>query len=132
MSDPISALARADSTQVQPVRLHTVRKPRFSLQAYSQAINGLKAVSVAAPSRWRNMFKVNWYGPRQWPPCSLPDQILSLEDTVRLYREWRLWNLEVDESCVDRLADLRGKNIVCYCAIDMPCHGDVLLELANR
>lgn len=27
---------------------------------------------------------------------------------------------------------LRGKNLACFCALDQPCHADVLLELANR
>ena len=26
---------------------------------------------------------------------------------------------------------LRGKNLACWCALDAPCHADVLLELAN-
>lgn len=29
------------------------------------------------------------------------------------------------------LAALRGKNLACFCALDQPCHADVLLELAN-
>ncbi len=29
------------------------------------------------------------------------------------------------------LDDLRGKNLACWCALDQPCHADVLLELAN-
>lgn len=26
---------------------------------------------------------------------------------------------------------LRGKNLACWCALDAPCHADVLLDLAN-
>ena len=26
---------------------------------------------------------------------------------------------------------LRGKNLACWCALDKPCHADVLLEIAN-
>lgn len=26
---------------------------------------------------------------------------------------------------------LRGKNLACFCALDQPCHADVLLEMAN-
>ncbi|HEX2831331.1 MAG TPA: DUF4326 domain-containing protein [Burkholderiales bacterium] len=26
----------------------------------------------------------------------------------------------------------RGKNLACWCALDEPCHADVLLELTNR
>jgi hypothetical protein len=29
------------------------------------------------------------------------------------------------------LSQLRGKNLACWCALDAPCHADVLLELAN-
>jgi len=29
------------------------------------------------------------------------------------------------------IAELRGKNLACWCALDAPCHGDVLLEIAN-
>lgn len=32
----------------------------------------------------------------------------------------------------EALAELRGKNLACYCPLDVPCHADVLLELANR
>lgn len=27
---------------------------------------------------------------------------------------------------------LRGKNLACWCALDQPCHADVLLEIANE
>lgn len=27
--------------------------------------------------------------------------------------------------------ELRGRNLVCWCPLDQPCHGDVLLEVAN-
>ena len=29
------------------------------------------------------------------------------------------------------LGPLKGKNLACWCALDQPCHADVLLELAN-
>jgi len=29
-------------------------------------------------------------------------------------------------------AELRGKNLACWCPLDRPCHADVLLEIANR
>lgn len=108
-----------------------VRSRGSSLQAHSRAINGLKAISVAPPSRWRNIFRANWFGPRQWPPCQAPDQLLTPEDTIRLFREWWLWNLDVDPTGAQKLAELRGKNIACYCEARTPCHGDVLLEIAN-
>jgi hypothetical protein len=32
---------------------------------------------------------------------------------------------------VDIMKDLRGLNLACWCALDHPCHADVLLEIAN-
>lgn len=31
----------------------------------------------------------------------------------------------------DAPLELRGKNLACWCALNQPCHADVLLELAN-
>jgi hypothetical protein len=30
------------------------------------------------------------------------------------------------------LSPLRGKDLACWCALDKPCHADVLIELANE
>ncbi|MDF1794584.1 MAG: DUF4326 domain-containing protein [Thalassobaculaceae bacterium] len=33
---------------------------------------------------------------------------------------------------LDRLEELRGLHLACWCPLDGPCHADVLLDLANR
>lgn len=38
------------------------------------------------------------------------------------------WHINLDEL----LAPLQGRDLMCWCALDQPCHADVLLELANR
>lgn len=35
------------------------------------------------------------------------------------------------EALLGSIAELRGKNLACWCPLDQPCHADVLLELAN-
>jgi hypothetical protein len=32
----------------------------------------------------------------------------------------------------EEIAELRGKDLACWCRLDQPCHADVLLDLANR
>lgn len=32
---------------------------------------------------------------------------------------------------LDKVKELRGKNLACWCKPRAPCHADVLLELAN-
>lgn len=98
-------------------------------------------VCVSRPSRWGNpwsikdalesgLFKaddcaavvVNEF--KEWLTGSnaSPDgEYLGAWTELRDRRQWIL----------DHLEDLRGKNLACWCALDQPCHADVLLELAN-
>lgn len=32
----------------------------------------------------------------------------------------------------ERILELEGKDLACWCPLDQPCHADVLLELANN
>ena len=32
----------------------------------------------------------------------------------------------------DRLKELRGKDLACWCPLDQPCHADILLAIANE
>jgi hypothetical protein len=73
-------------------------------------------VYVGRGTPWGNPFRVT--------------QALPAEDVVKVYREWLM-----DERRFQLRANLRhylrGKNLACWCALDQPCHADVLLELAN-
>ena len=70
-------------------------------------------VYVGRPSKWGNPFVVGRDGSR--------------EEVVRKYSEWLFRNVEL----LGQVHELRGKNIVCWCA-PHACHADVLLELANE
>jgi hypothetical protein len=71
-------------------------------------------------------------------PFGNPFRLLPGEDrdvAVNLFAQWmrdpkgvyvdRWWGIR------DRLSELRGKDLACWCPLGEPCHGDVLLELAN-
>lgn len=56
---------------------------------------------------------------------------------IWLGKHWReVWDGEESQlaraALILSLPTLRGKNLACWCPIGSPCHGDVLLELANR
>lgn len=96
----------------RPIRLRLSRRKGFDLQALSRATNGMEAVKVARPTKWGNRNRVGVHG--------------NAEECVREFRldalvAWGRADLE----------PLRGKNLACFCALDAPCHADVLLELAN-
>jgi hypothetical protein len=44
-----------------------------------------------------------------------------------LYGKWLTNYPQPEEIC----AELAGKDLVCWCPLDQPCHADVLLRIAN-
>jgi hypothetical protein len=48
------------------------------------------------------------------------------EEVIAKYEAW----LRADSERMAALGELRGKDLACWCA-PLPCHGDVLLRLAN-
>lgn len=66
---------------------------------------------VGRPSRWGNPYKV---GPGHY----------MLNESLRLYRTWLKEKLQSDP---DFLEPLRGKDLACYCDLDVHCHADILL-----
>ncbi len=69
-------------------------------------------VYIGRPSKWGNPFAMG--------------SLNSREDVIRLHATW----LEQQPNLLRDLPELKGKNLVCYCA-PLGCHGDTLLELAN-
>lgn len=75
------------------------------------------AVYVGRPTRWGN-------------PFALPGREREHRAwAVTAYREWVTKSgVRIDEAAEEHL---RGHDLACWCALDQPCHADVLLELAN-
>lgn len=103
-----------------PVRVQRKRTKGFRMPA--------NTVSVARPSRWGNPFRIA----PAFEEEGIKIPAITAESAVECYREWISRALENWPPTRDALADLRGKNLACWCALDQPCHADVLLELANK
>jgi hypothetical protein len=89
------------------------------------------AVNIARPGPWGNPFIVGKDG--------------DLARCVELFELALAGFLSVSTShatidaqralrrhALEHLAELRGQDLACWCALDKPCHADVLLALANR
>jgi len=70
-------------------------------------------VYIGRPSKWGN-------------PFPLEDE----SERLRVIEQYRRWILTQPE-LMAALPELRGRVLGCWCA-PKPCHGDVLVELANR
>lgn len=53
----------------------------------------------------------------------------TLIETPEQAVEWFRWYVEETGA---KFAELKGKNLACWCKEGSPCHGDVILEIANR
>lgn len=89
------------------------------------------AIYVGRPTIWGNPWRVGSTGWTINPGGHInrdPHPPLTEQQAVDSYRNSVVWQLELDP---DYLADLRGRDLACWCREGDPCHGDVLLELAN-
>lgn len=75
------------------------------------------AVYVGRPTKWGNWFRVGPDGSRM--------------ECVAKYRSRVLSNVSSEPNRRSIENELRGKDLVCWCRLDQPCHADILLELAN-
>jgi len=104
-------------------------------------------VYTGRPNKWGNPFRVGIHGDAQ--QCvdlyqRYLDGEISAEDTEwrnSLYDDPDLWGSPYLGKILiwsGALEDLRGKNLCCWCPLTdsdsnaVPCHADLLLELANK
>lgn len=52
-------------------------------------------------------------------------------DCVRIFRE-SILDGSLGITTKEIQAELRGKDLACWCRLDQPCHASILLEIANR
>lgn len=89
------------------------------------------AVYVGRPSRWGNPWKAGSTGwtvePGGWINRE-PHPPLTVAQAIESYRN----SIEHDPGQIAVIrAEFAGKDLVCWCPLDQPCHADVLLEIAN-
>lgn len=89
------------------------------------------AVVVARPSKWGNPFEVGELVPAGDPPEL--QRRATRSDVVEMFGDYAAGLLIAKPRWTDAdLAELRGKDLACWCPEGQPCHADVLIELANR
>jgi len=70
-------------------------------------------VYIGRPSKFGNPFVIGQHGDRA--------------QVIKRFEEWLLAQPKLVEAAKQ---ELRGKNLVCWCA-PQACHGDVLMRIAN-
>lgn len=108
-----------------PERIHQQRLRGWRMPANTR--------SVARPSKWGNPWRAEVVPGLGWAcvdtrndlTIQARDQADAHDLAVAHYRQW----VQPHADTIRR--DLAGMNLVCWCRPGLPCHADVLLELAN-
>jgi hypothetical protein len=119
-----------------PVRIQRRRTKGFDLQAASRAVNGLPARCIDRSTWWGNPFRVGTtvsVRSAKGERIVIAGPIENDAEAIAWFRGmWLAREARSPGLLERRMAELRGKNLACFCPLGSPCHGDVLLELANR
>jgi hypothetical protein len=86
------------------------------------------AVIVARPSKWGNPWPV---GSTVFVEHARPAGIYVREFRVTPELAVALFRQAFTPDVPEIREELAGRDLACWCPLDQPCHGDVLLELAN-
>lgn len=78
----------------------------------------------------------NWAHANNWVDVNKPGALIYARfEVVRLYRDdlldWFGGRLEHEPGLRESITALAGRDLACWCPLGVPCHADVLLELAN-
>jgi len=133
-------LSDGERNGMKPQRIQRKRTKGYDMQAESMALNGLPAVSVCRPGKWGNHFSVMWSPERAefyvWNTLANQSSILfhskraAAEEACVSFRFFL--ERKYREELSTHALPLRGKNLACFCPLDMPCHADIWIEIANR
>lgn len=80
------------------------------------------AVYVGRPTMWGNRWQIGTWS------NTLGRKVETIAEAVDLYRRL-MWTEPHHHAWIRE--NLRGRTLMCWCALDQPCHADVLLEIAN-
>lgn len=82
-------------------------------------------ISVCRPGKWGNPFKVGKAGPLGRKPLDNEGAVGFFRDMLSDPEMMQITGYPTD------FTELAGKNLMCFCSLEQPCHADVLLEMAN-
>lgn len=85
------------------------------------------AVTVSRSTRWGNPFKVSDVAKR-FPSLTIE------QCKITVYKDFCVWANSPNQAEYRRQVQqhLEGRDLACWCTSGDFCHGDVLLEIANR
>ena len=111
-----------------PKRIQRKRIKDFKLPTNTKCVN--RGTKYGNPYKvvQSTMIKTNWSVISKDSYCGDYDtKEKANQRAIELFKE-HLNDFKINEI----VADLQNKNLACFCSLDVPCHADYLLEIANQ
>lgn len=134
--------------QISSNKMKAKRIQRKRIKGWKKPKN---SIIVDRTSKWGNPFKLE--GDMIYCDASHRRKILSpwvcfnehlyskedgIMQVIDLYKNWVTGSMDDGQivrpplfTIEDIKDELRGKDLICFCPINTPCHADILLEIAN-
>jgi len=90
------------------------------------------AAVVARPSRFGNPYIVGVHGDAQRCVDLYRAAMTGLHINNKPPHPPVIGVIQAQDNLLTYGHELRGKDLACWCALDQPCHADVLLEIVNE
>lgn len=92
------------------------------------------AIYVGRPTKWGNPYALDIYRTDYPEYADQPGEWrrMATSDFHGLVTgRWDRFD-DIPDYPRDAITELRGRDLVCWCPLDQPCHADILLQLANE
>lgn len=90
-------------------------------------------VYVGRGSQWGNPYRLDRLSATEWIALDLDgNEVEASWGEPGHTAQWVVDRFREEVAPGLDLTPLRGKSLACWCHLAMPCHADVLLDLANR
>ena len=86
-------------------------------------------IKIDRTTKWGNPFKIG--SSAAHPVTGKRVKIDTSETSIALYKAW-LKTVEGKAVAAAARRELKGRNLACWCKPGSPCHGEILLRVANR
>jgi hypothetical protein len=136
---------RTRTAPIAPIEVFPLRAHIHSVNTLTGSIGSIRRseqlglFDAAVPKRIRRSRAKGWRKPdgsvivdrtsRYGNPYKVGRDAASSAEAVEMYRRY----LDTRPDLIEQIkANLRGRDLVCFCDLTAPCHADALLALANE
>ncbi len=117
---------------MKPIRVQRKRTKGFKLPENTVCVT--RGTAYGNPFKVGEIYRIDWEYPCIASGNStqfVKGELVFIKDNRMAVDYFEKW-INVMPFSADEIEFIKRKNLACFCALDKPCHADVLLKIANE